>query len=160
MHSCQRSDTSLREVCVAVEYMHTIGWVHRDISAGNVLLVGDDGVISDLEYAVKLDSSAPRPNARTGTPFFMACEVGANKYQCFNRTSHYRDLAVPPFYYNPLHGPLSASARTLIDLCHLWNCRCRKLLVALCLVHSVFLCSRSRSHGIACTRGDRFTLSH
>ena len=39
----------------ALQIMHKYGWVHRDISTGNILLV--DGVvkISDLEYAKKMD---------------------------------------------------------------------------------------------------------
>ena len=35
--------------------MHKYGWVHRDVSSGNILVV--DGVvkISDLEYAKKME---------------------------------------------------------------------------------------------------------
>ena len=35
--------------------MFLAGWVHRDVSAGNILLYGDRGLIADLEYAKKED---------------------------------------------------------------------------------------------------------
>lgn len=31
--------------------MHELGWVHRDISYGNILIVGTMGKITDFEYA-------------------------------------------------------------------------------------------------------------
>ncbi len=35
--------------------MHKAGWVHRDVSAGNILLDSDDNVLlSDFEYAKKM----------------------------------------------------------------------------------------------------------
>lgn len=34
-----------------LDLMHSLGWVHRDISYGNILLVGKRGKITDLEYA-------------------------------------------------------------------------------------------------------------
>ena len=35
----------------ALAYMWKCGFVHRDISAGNILLVDKPGVLADLEYA-------------------------------------------------------------------------------------------------------------
>lgn len=32
--------------------MHKSGWVHRDISAGNILIVDGSGRLTDLEYAM------------------------------------------------------------------------------------------------------------
>jgi len=93
--------------------MHDLGYVHRDISAGNVLLVpqGESsshapkrGVLADLEYAIKLGTTLPAHDVRTGTPFFMACEVAAHQYLAFDRNA--RDILhwqLPPFYYNRLH---------------------------------------------------------
>ncbi|KDQ61422.1 hypothetical protein JAAARDRAFT_54793 [Jaapia argillacea MUCL 33604] len=39
----------------ALDLMHACGWVHRDISSGNILQVGDGGKLCDLEYAKKID---------------------------------------------------------------------------------------------------------
>jgi serine/threonine protein kinase len=92
--------------------MHELGYVHRDISAGNVLLVPSSsdapkrGVLTDLEYAIKLGTMLPVHDVCMGTPFFMACEVTAHQYLVFDRNS--RDIlwCKPPFYYNRLHGLL------------------------------------------------------
>lgn len=41
--------------------MHDLGWVHRDISYGNVLIVNGKGKLTDLEYA-KEDSDFSGPH--------------------------------------------------------------------------------------------------
>lgn len=39
--------------------MHRLGWIHRDISYGNILVVGGRGKLTDLEYAKEeMDVSA------------------------------------------------------------------------------------------------------
>ena len=47
--------STLTHYLTALQAVHKCGWVHRDISSGNILLV--DGVvkIADLEYAKKMD---------------------------------------------------------------------------------------------------------
>ncbi|KAF8833310.1 hypothetical protein BDN67DRAFT_870005, partial [Paxillus ammoniavirescens] len=62
-----------------LKYMHTAGWVHRDISVGNVLRHGNRGLITDLEYTKRTDSNQSY-EVRTGTPDFMACEVEEQGY--------------------------------------------------------------------------------
>ncbi|KAH9848221.1 hypothetical protein C2E23DRAFT_862778 [Lenzites betulinus] len=53
-----------------------IGWIHRDISSGNVLFYNGRGILGDLEYAKKFDLSVGgHSDPRTGTPFFMAVEL-------------------------------------------------------------------------------------
>jgi hypothetical protein len=37
----------------ALEIMHMLGYVHRDVSAGNILFWEDGGILSDLESAKK-----------------------------------------------------------------------------------------------------------
>ena len=81
------------------------GWVHRDVSCGNVLLWRDPqgnlhGKLGDLEYAKKFpstsDSTAPDPKivgfhasfsmslclnlSPQGTPFFLPAEIGYGQY--------------------------------------------------------------------------------
>ncbi|KAK0243019.1 hypothetical protein EDD85DRAFT_313091 [Armillaria nabsnona] len=58
-----------------LEYMFIGHYVHRDISAGNVLLCGEMAKISDLEYAKKFLSEGPKNDPKTGTPVYMAVEV-------------------------------------------------------------------------------------
>ena len=43
-HSC---DTAL-------ELLIKLGWVHRDVSIGNILWHNDDGKLADLEYAKRV----------------------------------------------------------------------------------------------------------
>ncbi|TFY51765.1 hypothetical protein EVG20_g10848 [Dentipellis fragilis] len=64
--------------------MFLAGWVHRDISGGNLLWFSETetegrGILSDLEYAKKFDAngqgSADPKTDTQGTPFFMAIEI-------------------------------------------------------------------------------------
>jgi serine/threonine protein kinase len=59
----------------ALEIMHILGYVHRDVSAGNILFYQGAGMLCDLEFAKKttdlttyevrtvgsVSSSAPHP---------------------------------------------------------------------------------------------------
>ena len=122
--------------------MHDLGYVHRDINAGNVLLVDQGsfsrlGVLSDLEYAIKLGTQLPAHDVRTGTPFFMACEVEAHQYLAFNVNAMDDSWELPPLYYDRLHGLLSKFMCLLSCSLTEYDCRCRELLVALHLVHCI-----------------------
>ncbi|KAG2008959.1 other/FunK1 protein kinase [Coprinopsis cinerea AmutBmut pab1-1] len=72
----------LKQCVIALQIMFCAGWVHRDISAGNVLALrrkrgGKWQVkLSDLEYAKRFPSDAPASSQpKTGTPYFMPCEI-------------------------------------------------------------------------------------
>ncbi|KAH9848208.1 hypothetical protein C2E23DRAFT_463649 [Lenzites betulinus] len=68
----------------AVQILFLIGWIHCDISSGNVLFYNGRGILGDLEYAKKFDLSVGgHSDPRTGTPSFMAVELQT-------RTSLYR----------------------------------------------------------------------
>jgi hypothetical protein len=43
----------LVDVTIALEIMHILGYVHRDVSAGNILFWKSAGILSDLEFAKK-----------------------------------------------------------------------------------------------------------
>ncbi|KAF9451340.1 hypothetical protein P691DRAFT_787340 [Macrolepiota fuliginosa MF-IS2] len=53
------------------------GWLHRDVSTGNILFSIDGetvtGKLSDLEYAKEFGST--NAHSKTGTPYFMAVEL-------------------------------------------------------------------------------------
>ncbi|KAH9848216.1 hypothetical protein C2E23DRAFT_463904 [Lenzites betulinus] len=67
----------------AVQILFLIGWIHRDISSGNVLFYNGRGILGDLEYAKKFDLSVGgRSDPRTGTPFFMAVELQTGSLIC------------------------------------------------------------------------------
>lgn len=83
-------------VPTGLRVLHSLGWVHRDISSGNILVVNGEVKISDLEYA-KLVTESSLHGIRTvccslisfehnahdvfqGTIYFMSIEVDAHKY--------------------------------------------------------------------------------
>ncbi|KAI6017572.1 hypothetical protein BKA83DRAFT_4321108 [Pisolithus microcarpus] len=41
----------------ASQFLHSVGWVHRGISTGNVLRATQIGELADLEYANRKDSN-------------------------------------------------------------------------------------------------------
>ncbi|KAJ4475063.1 hypothetical protein J3R30DRAFT_641182 [Lentinula aciculospora] len=99
---------TLTSILTALYIIHRSGWVHRDISCGNVYFYDKDdprGILGDLEYARRCESTEAH-QLRTGTLDFMASEV------ILQRWDH---LPLPPeddggdfpqpsaFAYNPLH---------------------------------------------------------
>jgi len=43
----------------ALKWMHLCGYVHRDISVGNILLYEGRGLLMDLEYSKQVDQELP-----------------------------------------------------------------------------------------------------
>ncbi|GJE97376.1 hypothetical protein PsYK624_135920 [Phanerochaete sordida] len=71
--------SALSDIVTVLKVMHQCGWVHRDVSAGNVLVVDGQGILADVEYA-KHQSDHRTHEIKTGTAFFMAVEVDLHKY--------------------------------------------------------------------------------
>ncbi|KAF9646538.1 hypothetical protein BDM02DRAFT_3270901 [Thelephora ganbajun] len=84
----------LDQTVIALLHLHKAGWVHRDLSPGNIIVVDGKVKISDLEFAkrrVAQDlerltrrTDQPLPvvkDTRTGTLPFMAIEVQVGRYQ-------------------------------------------------------------------------------
>ncbi|KAJ8502534.1 hypothetical protein ONZ45_g11667 [Pleurotus djamor] len=72
----------LEHAVTALRVMFCAGWVHRDISSGNVLAFKREGSmlgkVSDLEYARRYPPDATYQAAadpKTGTPYFMPHEI-------------------------------------------------------------------------------------
>ena len=38
-------------ISLALDILHKLGWVHRDVSSGNILVVGNQVKLADFEYA-------------------------------------------------------------------------------------------------------------
>ncbi|KAJ3980780.1 hypothetical protein F5890DRAFT_1467598 [Lentinula detonsa] len=72
---------AIADVLLALDWIHSAGWVHRDISDGNLYYYKerDIGLIGDLEYAKKVEVQSHR-NVRAGTPHFMASEAISDAY--------------------------------------------------------------------------------
>ncbi|KAJ3575710.1 hypothetical protein NP233_g915 [Leucocoprinus birnbaumii] len=72
---------AIKDAFIALVLMFLAGWVHRDVSAGNIIVLkGADGRVlgrlSDLEYAKESDRVGEGvTDPKTGTPFFMPIEI-------------------------------------------------------------------------------------
>ncbi|KAJ3711446.1 hypothetical protein DFJ43DRAFT_1008889, partial [Lentinula guzmanii] len=66
----------------ALHWIHSAGWVHRDISDGNLYYHKERniGLIGDLEYAKKVEIQSHRNVRAVGYPHFMASEAISDAY--------------------------------------------------------------------------------
>ncbi|EAU89839.1 other/FunK1 protein kinase [Coprinopsis cinerea okayama7 len=72
----------LKQALIPLHLMFCAGWVHRDISPGNILARRDASTsvwqvkLSDLEHAKRFpDCEMASSDHITGTPYFIACEI-------------------------------------------------------------------------------------
>ncbi|KDQ22354.1 hypothetical protein PLEOSDRAFT_1068715 [Pleurotus ostreatus PC15] len=79
----------LSQAIVALRLMYCAGWVHRDISSGNILAHRRSSSspwqakLSDLEYSRRFSLNSDRGVAgdpKTGTPYFMPHEILSSRY--------------------------------------------------------------------------------
>ncbi|KAK0491261.1 hypothetical protein IW261DRAFT_77791 [Armillaria novae-zelandiae] len=96
---------ALSDALKGLYHLYLGHYVHRDISAGNIILCNGVGKISDLEYAKKFLSQDLVDDPKTGTPIFMAVEVQATEYIFIRKTGR----PLPP----SLGQPLPHTARPL-----------------------------------------------
>ncbi|KAI4522754.1 hypothetical protein K525DRAFT_198066 [Schizophyllum commune Loenen D] len=66
--------STIKDACYALFILHTMGYLYRDISSGNILQYKGQGVLADLEY-VKAATALQTHKQRTGTADFVAVEV-------------------------------------------------------------------------------------
>ncbi|THH05725.1 hypothetical protein EW145_g4588 [Phellinidium pouzarii] len=102
----------LKDCTRLLQLMHGCGWVHRDISCGNVYYHDGHGRLGDLEYA-KEKYSDGKHDVRTGTLDFMSVEVTQSKYlfqpeldfDVESESSSDEELIIPHlnFSYNDIH---------------------------------------------------------
>ncbi|KAJ7221683.1 hypothetical protein GGX14DRAFT_492611 [Mycena pura] len=94
----------LHDCVLALQLLFLAGFVHRDISPGNLLLYRNErgivGKLSDFEYAKLFPrprEDEPAGDPKTGTPGFVAVEVIMHLYL------HMRTRPRPPLRFNFLH---------------------------------------------------------
>ncbi|KAF5390467.1 hypothetical protein D9757_005258 [Collybiopsis confluens] len=99
-------------ISAALDIIHQSGWVHRDISCGNVYWLHDPaeglsrGILGDFEYA-KRCADGMEHEKRTGTSEFMAYEAAIRAFDHSNITTALCSDGTLPviaaFAHNPLH---------------------------------------------------------
>ncbi|TEB30525.1 hypothetical protein FA13DRAFT_1774689 [Coprinellus micaceus] len=87
--------TGLQGCFIALVLLFCAGWVHRDISCGNVLIWTDTrgkkhGKLGDLEYAKPFPSEGGSPDPKTGTAYFMPVEIVLGRRLASNDTAQKR----------------------------------------------------------------------
>lgn len=66
----------IREVLVALSYLHKVPVIHRDMKAANVLVTATGKVmICDFGVSALMATASSKRNTLTGTPYWMAPEV-------------------------------------------------------------------------------------
>lgn len=66
----------VREVLVALSYLHKVPVIHRDIKAANVLVTtGGKVMLCDFGVSALLATTASKRNTLAGTPYWMAPEL-------------------------------------------------------------------------------------
>ncbi|KAK7019866.1 hypothetical protein R3P38DRAFT_2970611 [Favolaschia claudopus] len=98
---------ALADTTRALQLLYQLGLVHRDVSAGNILVVDGVGTLTDLEFMRTYKGPVTfSPSDRfLGTPNFTAGEVAAGTYG-YSHTFRAVDVLFPakrPFRHNPFH---------------------------------------------------------
>lgn len=66
----------LRELLVALQAVHKLGVIHRDLKLANVLITNEGNVqLCDFGVAARLSLAASKRSTMAGTPYWMAPEV-------------------------------------------------------------------------------------
>ena len=66
----------IREILIALAFIHKCGIIHRDVKAANILVANDGSVqLCDFGVATQLAANHLKRNTFVGTPYWMAPEV-------------------------------------------------------------------------------------
>lgn len=83
----------LKQVLIGLEYLHTEGYIHRDIKAANLLL-STEGEIKIGDFGIVGKSFKESRHTFTGTPCWMAPEVMENGGEGYNSKADIWSLGI------------------------------------------------------------------
>ncbi|THU97208.1 hypothetical protein K435DRAFT_857828 [Dendrothele bispora CBS 962.96] len=93
---------TLHDCVIALHLLYLVGYIHRDISVGNVLhySVNNRGMLSDFEYAREFHREDAATDPKIGTPAFMAVDIQQGFYTMWQ---YKPGSIVPKLCHNYLH---------------------------------------------------------
>jgi serine/threonine protein kinase len=67
----------IRSMCEAVRYVHSMGFIHRDICPRNFILLPESEDVKLIDFGLTVPAEPPYmvPGNRTGTPLYMSPEI-------------------------------------------------------------------------------------
>lgn len=116
----------LREVSRALDFMHTRGFLHRDVKPENILFdeqgnayLGDFGIVRALDDAPQSDSTLTRPGECIGTLGYVAPELLKGKKDLVNGRSDLYSLAAVAYLYLTDQPPFDGDTNDMIRVAQL-----------------------------------------
>jgi serine/threonine-protein kinase len=104
-----------KQLCAGLAFIHSKGYVHRDVKAGNVFL-GDDGRVTLLDFGVLRDLTAQhitRSGVLLGTPHYLSPEQARGETELDGRSDLYA-VGVLLFECITLRPPFTGDPLTLL----------------------------------------------
>ncbi|GIW97614.1 MAG: serine/threonine protein kinase [Pirellulaceae bacterium] len=67
----------IRQMAIALQYVHRKGYIHRDVCPRNFICTQDLTTVKLIDFGLTVPATEPfmRPGNRTGTPLYMAPEI-------------------------------------------------------------------------------------
>ncbi|THH29054.1 hypothetical protein EUX98_g5131 [Antrodiella citrinella] len=116
---------AIRNAVTCVKAAYDVKWLHRDVSAGNVMLTKDgEGVLNDWDHGLKIGYPRRAASFRTGTWQFLSIALGWDPRK-FHDVSDDYESCYWVLLYNAIH--YCASDAALPDALTMFNqCQLRR----------------------------------